>query len=333
MKKLVLGLIVIIAILVGIRVTATKIDESEGPRTFDPKVYPGIEWIQVDTTEKENYSRHLIGSWMTIEDLLNLSQKGKDICGKDLWKYNFFENLTEGYQRIFLIQDFDNLFELHINWIVEKGEKYSLDNDPVAKMIASEAVLIAKDGSNTKVDFLTGDVEAYINEHKDNPTHKTFALSYYPIDVEGTADTFDKFAALWEEGEKFISSNPDEITGIKIDTSQELNNFAKEMQYELTYTEKAVPENVFLMIGQNIDKYKAEPKFLLYIPSGNATHEYKVSKMEKQGVNLYISVEKIPRNSNKMVKDGCLIGLQMLRDQSTTDTIRDVTTIHIDLVE
>lgn len=55
MKKIVFGLIIIIAILIGIRVTTTKIDESEELRTFDPKVYPGIEWIKVDSTEREDF--------------------------------------------------------------------------------------------------------------------------------------------------------------------------------------------------------------------------------------------------------------------------------------
>lgn len=333
MKKTILGLIIMIAIFIGIRITTAKIDESEAPRTFDTKVYPGIEWIKGEARERENYSRHLIGSWMKIEELLELSKKGTDICGKDLWKYNFYENVADGYQRIFLIQDYDMLFELHVNWILDKPEKYSYDNDPVANLIASEVMLVANDGSNTNVDFLNGDVEGYINDHKNNPPYKTFEYSYYPIDVNGTDDTFDKFASLWEEDETYVSSNPEEITGIKIDTREELYAFVDETEYDLTYTEIAVPENVFLMIGQNLDKYKAEPKFLLYIPKGYTTHEYKVSKMEKHGEELYISVEKIPRKSNKMVKDGCLIGLQMLRDQSTAETVRDVTKIHIELVE
>lgn len=227
------------------------------------------------------------------------------------------------------------LFELHVNWILEKREMYSFEDDPVENLTVSEAVLIANDGSNTKVDFLTGDVEAYIKAHNDNPAYKTFDFSYYPIDVEGTDEVFGKFATFVEDGETFVINKPDEIKGIKIDTREELYAFTEELQYDMKYTEKAVPENVFLMIGQNLDKYKAEPKFLLYIPAGNATHEYKVSKMEKQGENLYISVEKIPLNTEKTVKDGCLIGLQILRDWSEPDpgTIRDVTTIHIEMVE
>jgi hypothetical protein len=109
--------------------------------------------------------------------------------------------------------------------------------------------------------------------------------------------------------------------------------FAEELQNELKYTDKAVPENVFLSLGQNLDNHNAEPKFLLYIPKGNTMHQYSVFNVEKHGTDLYISIKKGTRINQNVVKDGCLIGLQIVKDGTEPSTIRDVTTIHIDFVD
>lgn len=331
--KIIIGLIVIIAIVSVIWTKANRIDDGERPHSFDTSVSPGVEFIKVDKNGKDVTYRHWAGEWMTLEDVTKLAKKGKELSGRDLWKYNFYEYRNDGYQRRYEIVDFGMLFELRVNWNLDKKEAFTITYDPVENMTVSEAVLIAKDGLDTKIDFLTGDVEGYIKEHQNNPAYKTFTFSYYPIDVQGTDTTMEKIAALWEEGEVFVSNTPNEITGIKLDSTEEMYTFAEEMKDELKYTDKAVPENVFLMLGQNLDNQNAEPKFLLYVPNGNTVHQYSVANVEKHGADLYISIKKGTRIKQDVVKDGCLIGLQIVKDGTEPSTIRDVTTIHIDFVE
>ena len=333
MKKTVIVLITILIIIFGVSRLATQIDEGEVPHVFEASTAPGIEWISVDKAMKQYDYAYNGGSWMTLEDVLQVLEKGTNLTGRDLWKYNFYEDRGESYQRIYPIADFDMLFELCVGWDVNKGERFSSAQDPVDKLIASEAILVAKDGLDTQVDFLTGDVEAYINEHKENPAHKSFGFTYYPIDVKGTADTMEMIASLWEEGEIFLTSSPDEITGLKIDKADELYAFVEEMANELKYTDKAVPENVFLKLSLNLEKKAAEPRFLIYIPSGNVNYRYEIAKVEKLGEDLYISVEKRLRIGEKQVKDGCLIGLQISQNYGEPSTIRDVTRIHLGWVE
>lgn len=331
--KIILGIIVISVIVGMIWIKAERIDNGETPRSFDTSTSPGVEWIKVDKSNKDATYRHWAGEWMTLEDVMKLSEKGKDLSGRDLWKYNFYEYRNDGYQRRYEIEDFGMLFELRVNWILDKTETFTITYDPVETLTVSEAILIARDGLDTQVDFLTGDVEGYIKEHQNNAAYKTFTFAYYPVDVQGTDASLEKIAALWEDGETYVSSNPDEITGIKIDSKEEMYAFVEEMQNELKYTDKAVPENVFLILGQNLDNHNAEPKFLLYIPKGNTMHQYSVLNVEKHGADLYISIKKGTRMNQNVVKDGCLIGLQIVKDGTEPSTIRDVTTIHIDFVE
>ena len=332
-KRSILLSIIFVIFIIGISMFLAQADKGDELDDFNVDVHPGIEWIRVEKVlEKYDYA-YYGGTWMTLEDVLQVSEKGINLTGRDLWKYNFYEDRTESYQRIYPIADLDMLFELHVGWDIDKKERFSMTQDPVDALTASEAILIAMNGLNTQVDFLTGDVEAYINEQKENPAYKTFTFAYYPIDVEGTADTLKKIASLWEEGETFISSSADEITGVKIDRTDELYSFAEEMENELKYTDKAVAENMFLILGQNLDKKTTEPKFLIYLPSGNVTYKYEISKVEKHGEDLYISIAKRLRVGDKPVKDGCLIGLQIVKDGDEPSTIQDVSRIHLEVVE
>ena len=77
---------------------------------------------------------------------------------------------------------------------------------------------------------------------------------------------------------------------------------------------------------------KPEPQFLLYIPEGNATHKYSVIYMEKHGKDkLYITLKKEPRRKYEEAMTGCLIGLRILKDSEEPSTIKEVTTIYIDI--
>lgn len=331
MKKMLWALIAIATIIIGISVIATRIDKGEKPHFFDDSKTPGIDWISVNKNEIA-YS-YWGGAWMTIEDVIKLSEKGTKLSGRDLWEYNFYEIVNDGYQRRYDIEDYDMLFELYVKWDIDVTERFSAAYDPVDKLTASEAILIAKDGLDTKVDFFTGDVEAYIDEHRDNPAHNVFSFAYYPIEVEGTNETMGKIAGLWEEGETYVSSNPDELIGLKLDNIEEMDILSEELQYELTYTDKAVPANMFLKLEKNLEKEDVEPKFILYLPKGYTSYKYTVSHMEKRDTDLYISVKKEKRSTQNMGKDGCLIGLMMVQHGSEPSTIRNVKTVHIDLVE
>lgn len=334
MKKKIIALsITVVVLIICIYRIAARIDKEETPRSFEPSTAPGIEWIKVEKDlEKYDYS-YYGGTWMTLEDVLKVSEKGINLTGRDLWKYNFYEDLTESYQRIYPIADLDMLFELRVGWDIDKKERFSMAKDPVDELTASVAILIAKNGLNTQVDFLNGDVEAYIEEQQDNPAYNTFTFAYYPIEVEGTSETIEKFASLWEERETYIISNTDVSTGIKLDNIDEMYTFSEVMQNELKYTDKAIPENVFLKLGLNLDKRNAEPTFLLYLSAGNTANKYSVSKVEKHGKDLHISIKSEARSNQDVIMDGCLIGLQIVKDGSEPSTIRDVTTIHIDVVD
>ena len=97
--KIILGIIVISVIVSMIWINAERIDNGETPRSFDTSTSPGVEWIKVNKSNKDATYRHWAGEWMTLEDVMKLSEKGKDLSGRDLWKYNFYEYRNDGYQR------------------------------------------------------------------------------------------------------------------------------------------------------------------------------------------------------------------------------------------
>lgn len=155
------------------------------------------------------------------------------------------------------------------------------------------------------------------------------SFCYFPAEVNGTSGTMDKFAELVEAGEEIISDNPDEIRGIKIDSKEELYTFVEKMQYELKYTDSAIGEKLMFILGERVGSYSAEPQFLIYIPKDNLTHEYHVTKMERHGEDLYLSIEKTPRRIQNAELDGCLIGVSLVKDTEDAVSIKDVTRVHI----
>ena len=157
------------------------------------------------------------------------------------------------------------------------------------------------------------------------------SFCYFPAEVEGTSGTMDKFVELVEEGEEIISDNPEEILGIKIDSKEELYTFVEKMQYELKYTDAAIGEKLMFILGERVGSYSAEPQFLIYIPKGNLTHEYHVTKMERHGEGLYLSIEKTPRRTLDTERDGCLIGLSLVKDSEDAVSIKDVTRVYIQM--
>lgn len=157
------------------------------------------------------------------------------------------------------------------------------------------------------------------------------SFCYLPAEVEGTSETMAKFVELVEEGEEIISDNPEEILGIKIDSKEELYTFVEKMQYELKYTDTAIGEKLMFILGERVESYSAEPQFLIYIPKGNLTHEYHVTKMERHGEDLYLSIEKTPRRLLNTERDGCLIGLSLVKDSEDAVSIKDVTRVYIQM--
>ena len=106
--------------------------------------------------------------------------------------------------------------------------------------------------------------------------------------------------------------------------------FLEEMQEELKYTDKAIGENMFFKMLLMTNTRNAEPQFLLYLPEGNLTYDYKVTKMQKVGKELHITIKKSTQTSNEDTMDGCLIGLRIQNNDESV-SIKDVKTIHIDL--
>ena len=163
-----------------------------------------------------------------------------------------------------------------------------------------------------------------------SPYYNQFGYQYLPVEVEGTAETVEKITRLIEKNENFIISHPEELVAIKIDTDEEIYTFLEEMQEELKYTDKAVGENMFLKMLLMTNTRTSEPQFLLYLPEGNLTYDYKVTKMQKVGKELYITIKKSTQTSNEDTMDGCLIGLGIQNNDESV-SIKDVKTIHIDL--
>ena len=157
------------------------------------------------------------------------------------------------------------------------------------------------------------------------------SFRYLPVEVDGTSETMDKFAELAENGEEIISDPSGVIAAIKIDSIEELNAFAEKMQYELKYTDTAIGEKLYFVLGERVGAYSGEPQFLIYIPQGNLTHEYHVTKMERLGEDLYLSIEKTPRRIQNAERDGCLIGLSLVKDSEDAVSIKDVTGVHIEM--
>jgi len=291
----------------------------------------GPDWIRKGKKGEEQRYKKIDGEQLTLEEVIRLSEKGDAFSWKDLQKYNFYEILKEDYHRIYEIEDFDRLFELRVSWVMDGYVEYPHVYDATEDMELLEAVLIAKDGLGTQVDLLAGDVKAYIKEHQDNPTFQSFSFSYFPAEVEGTTETLKKFAELVEEGEEILPGSPEEITAVKIDSTEEMNTFVEKMQYELKYTDKTIGENVYAQTGLKVGELAAEPQFLLYISRGNLTHEYHVANVERYGEDLYISIEKSPRKNQNVTLDSCLIGLSIAKDGNETTSVKGVTRVHLSI--
>ena len=301
---------------------------------IEEKKLPEVSWINVDRVGEEARLSKTNGKWLSLKKVLKLSKKRDAFSWKDLKKYNNYELFREEeYVRVYEIEDFDGLFELHVIW-------YSLRNsrplnetvDPAETRKLKEVLLIANDGLGSYVDIRTGDVDTYIKEHQENMISRNYSFSYFKEEVKGPSETSNRIMELIEEGEEYLVNGKDEVVCIKIDNSNELDAFIEMMEQELQFADSGIKENIYETISKKLGRRSVKPQFILYFPQENPPQEYIITEVKRNGGDLYIYLEKAIREIMNAEFGGCLIGLDIQKEGNDVYAAKGISRVHIDII-
>ena len=256
------------------------------------------------------------GKQMTLEDVKTLALKGKDLSWTALESFNYVENSSVMYSRVYKI---DELFCLRVSSESMEAE------EPL-----SFVYLEAEDGQNTSVNIQTGDVEAYIQEHQGNCILKTYPHRIVSAEVLGSANAMTRMAELSRKiGKDQLLTNYTEVVGVLVHNIEELDTFWDTMQTELTFQKIVTKPAFYRLIKEMLESAEEleNPLIIMYFPYGNLINEYNVGTVQRYDEELTILIERKERKEikNKKVNlDGCLMALQINKD-----SIQDITTYHI----
>lgn len=129
-----------------------------------------VRWVKVGTDTVSERK-------LTLDDVVMLSKKGNDLKWSDFDLYSYVETGSGLYIRYYEI---DEMFYLLIG-----GVPASEEDEPENEYEAWYFYLMANDETQAQIDIRTEDVQAFIDEHKDNEVWKdSFMLRAEVIQIQ-----------------------------------------------------------------------------------------------------------------------------------------------------
>ncbi len=245
---------------------------------------------------------------LTLQDVVRLSQKGAALTWSDFEKYDCVETGAGLYIRIYEI---DELFTLQLG-----GGSTSDTVKPVY------IYLTAADSSEpSRIDIRKADVQAFIDEHKNNPVVTNVTPSTWTVcDVVGNEKTFDAFCRQFGVPEKMQMSSQKYLPYAKIESVTQLQDFKSVMQehMELDLKKQKGYQGSFKSIEYMFDDAFFEENILLlfYTDCESVYSRFSMFEMtESQGVLSIVFGERIPEGVEP-ARNGFLFCVMLARTQA-----------------
>ena len=218
---------------------------------------------------------------LSLDDVIALSEKGKDLSWSDFEKYAFVETGSGLYIRSYSI---DEVFSLAIG-----GS--GTDTEPMY------IYLCAPDGGGGEfIDIRQDDVEAFIEKNKDNPIpdqYLSFSCLRFPVDTTGeNLNKITQFGAFMPVNYNRIKTYPT----VKIDSTRKFNEFYEYFSDTMDFSKLNDSEEISLSqlkeswFHEGSSYFDEHTLFLIYVTAPNTLNRFDVRYLQIYEDTLHINI-------------------------------------------
>lgn len=224
-------------------------------------------------TIKDNEKRLL-----TLDDVITLSEKGKELTWSDFEGFSYIETGSGLYIRAYKI---DERFSLTIG---------GTDTD-------TQPIYIYLNTYYDKIDIRMDDVNAFIEQNKDTPVplpQMSFANRQFPVDSSGeNLNEIISYGSYLPMAYNKWKTYPT----VRIDSYESFERFYKHFEdildYSLMFEDTAFPfEQSVSMYGKDYNPgfFEEQSLLMIYIPAKNNLDRFEVLRLQKSDDKLYINI-------------------------------------------
>lgn len=202
----------------------------------------------------------VIGRRLTLDDVLRLSGQGEELGWEDFAEYSHVETGSGLYIRLYEI---DELFSVLV------GGTSPLEQPWYIYLHASDAL-------DESIDIRTGDVEAFIAAHRNNPVTEGVAVGVSFCAVDHTGDNFEKMVELGGPPPNAYMSSIRSLPCVRVTSRAELDAFKGEMDglmdFGLSFID--IPSFDEAAKAYTDEFFENNTLLLLYTPSGSSANRF-----------------------------------------------------------
>ena len=240
---------------------------------------------------------------LTLDDVISLSEKGKELTWSDFENFSYIETGSGLYIRAYKI---DGRFSLTIGGT-------DTDSEPMY------IYLCAPNG--LRVDIRGDDVEAFIEENKDTPVPEpeiSFGSRAFPVDNSGNnLNEIMKYGAfpptIWSHIKTFATVRIDSLNELK----QFYNHFESKMNFSLMTEHSAYPFSEIKTIYSeeyNNGFFDDHSLLIVYTWASNEQSYFDVVSVQPDNKKLYINIrENKYENTENSIPTGWFIIVELYK--------------------
>lgn len=245
---------------------------------------------------------------LTLEKVISLSKKGEKLKWSDLDGYTSYETGSGLYIRNYPI---DDMFYLSV------GGMYPPDSEHDAIYF----YLKANDGTDAVIDIRHGDVQAFIELHKDNPVVAHISAGWHLCPVGPCEPFYEEFTRYWGMPRDPYVSHILYLPVMEINSVSQLAEFERNMEglmdFSLSYPDKdefTTPSFDQIKKEYTEDFFKGSSLFLVYISSG-APERYTAERITLCDGKLSFGIKEALYASTDTAASGWLMCISVSKDQ------------------
>ncbi len=230
----------------------------------------------------------VIGKRLTLDDVKELSRKGDALSWEDFENYSYLVTGSGLYIRYYEI---DEMFSLYIGGGLPDGKPWYI-------------YLEASDEHADRIDIREGNVERFINQHKNNPVVKNVGYSFRCCPV----DNSDNFQKMLEIG-GITADGTEALPTVKITSTKQLADFVSKMDPFMNFELACDDTPSFNEISREFtDEYFENNTLLLIYASGNTSSDrFSIEYARKSRGVLSLGLVGDVYSAGDMVKQGWLV--------------------------
>lgn len=250
----------------------------------------------------------ITGKSLTLSDVVSLAKKGDALTWADFEDYDYVVTGSGLYIRRYEI---DEMFSLLIGGTMPDEDAWYF-------------YLHASDAWDEKIDIRTGDVKAFINEHKNNPVVKNVSYGYHACPVDGTGDNFGKMVELGGMPPNAQASSIESLATVKITSVGQLQNFKDHMQSVMNFNWSYADTPSFNTVSKEYtDEYfENTTLYFVYASAGTTAHRFSPEYATKSLGVLSVGIRESVPEAGDTAMQGWLVCIGI-----PNEDVKDITAV------